>query len=111
MDWPRVSMTVVVRFCAMPCVTIPLVLPLAKARLIDFGGQVEKYPAEEAVCAMVAVMTVVPGCCAVITLVAELMVATAELPVAKLSVPMEEEHSGSVLEPGAQRRVCTPLEL
>ena len=111
MDWPLVSVTVVVRFCETPCVNMPFVLPLAKARVIDFGGQVEKYPADEAVCARVAVMTVVPGCCAVMTLVAESMVATAELPVAKLNVPMEEEHSGSVLEPGAQRRVCAPLEL
>jgi hypothetical protein len=110
--WPRVSVTVVVSSCGTPCVTTPFVLPLASARLIDLGGQVEKYPAEEAVCAMVAVITVVPGCCAVMTLVAELIVATAELPTGKA----ERADGGGALwerigRPGAQRRVCVPLEL
>ncbi len=89
----------------------PFVLPLAKEILIDFGGQVEKYPADEADCAMAAVMTVVPGCSAVMTLFVGLIVATEELPLAKLSVPMELEHSGSVAEPGAQRSVCVPFKL
>ena len=62
MELPCVSVTVVVRFCDTPCVTMPFVLPLARAILIDFGGQVEKYPADEDDCAMVAVITVVPGC-------------------------------------------------
>ena len=83
-----------------PCAMMPFVLPLARAILIDFGGQVEKYPADEDDCAMVAVMTVVPGCSAVMTLVVGLIVATEVLPDRKLSVPMELEHSGSVAEPG-----------
>ena len=52
MSWPLVSVTMVVRFCATPCVTTPvelplagalqLVLPLASAIQMDLGGQVEK---------------------------------------------------------------------
>ena len=51
---------------------------------------------------MVAVMEVVPGCCAVMTLVAELMVATVELPTEKLSVPMEDAQAGTEVTPGAR---------
>jgi hypothetical protein len=45
---------------------VPDVLPLASIIEIDFGGQVEKYPAEEPERATEAVMEVVPGCSAVI---------------------------------------------
>lgn len=45
---------------------VPEVLPLASVNEIDFGGQVEKYPAEEPEPATEAVMVVVPGCAAVI---------------------------------------------
>src|ERR1700722_417419 len=111
MELPSVSVAVVVRFWAAPCAMTPFVLPLANAMLIDFGGQVEKYPADEDDCAMVAVITVVPGCSAVITFFVGSMVAMEPLPVAKLSVPMELEHSGSVADPGAQRSVCVPFKL
>ena len=43
---------------------------------MDFGGQVEKYPAEDPEPATDAVIAVVPGCAAVIRLVALLSVAT-----------------------------------
>jgi hypothetical protein len=45
---------------------VPAVSPLASVTEIDFGGQVEKYPAEELEPATDAVMVVVPGCPAVI---------------------------------------------
>ena len=45
---------------------MPEVLPLARVIEMDFGGQVEKYPAEEPEPATEAVMAVVPGCAAVI---------------------------------------------
>src|SRR5580698_9410761 len=111
MELPSVSIAVVVRFWAAPCAMTPFVLPLAKAMLIDFGGQVEKYPAEEADCAMVAVITVVPGCSAVMIFVVGSMEATPALPLAKLKVPTEFEHSGTVADPGAQRSVCVPFKL
>src|ERR1700722_4361775 len=103
MGLPSVSIAVVVRLCTAPCAMTPLVLPLAKAILIDWGGHVEKYPADDADCAMVAVITVVPGCWAVMIFVVGSMEATVELPLAKVNVPMEFEHSGSVVDPGAQR--------
>ena len=61
-----VSRTVVVKFWVTPWVTVPTVFPLAKVTLIDFGGQVEKYPADELPPATDAVITVVPGWSAVI---------------------------------------------
>ena len=63
------SITVVTRFCCTPCVTVPLVLPFARVTEIDFGGQVEKYPADEPDPATDAVIAVVPGNSAVIWLV------------------------------------------
>ena len=47
---------------------------------MDFGGQVLKYPAEDPEPATDAVIAVVPGCAAVITLVALFSVATEEVP-------------------------------
>ena len=111
MGLPCVSIAVVVRFCTAPCATTPFVPPLAKAMLIDLGGQLEKYPADEDDCAIVAVITVVPGCSAVMIFVVGSMEATAELPLAKLNVPTEFEHSGSVADPGAQISVCVPFKL
>ena len=60
------SMTFVVRFCGTPFVTTPFVVPSARVTLIDFGGHVEKYPAEEPDPAIDALMAVVPGALAVI---------------------------------------------
>ena len=42
MGLPNVSRTVAVRFCETPCVTTPLVAPVASETLTDAGGQVEK---------------------------------------------------------------------
>ena len=44
---------------------------------------------------MVAVMAVVPGCCAVMTLVVASMLATEEVPTLKESVPMDEPQLGT----------------
>src|SRR5579863_1512880 len=83
-----VSSTVVTKFCWTPWVMVPVVAPLAKVTEIDLGGQVEKYPADEPEPAMDAVMTVVPGCSAVISLFRELMEAMAALPTMNWRVPM-----------------------
>ena len=71
-----VSRTVVTRLCVTPWVMVPFVAPFAKVTLIDFGGQVEKKPADEAEPADKTVISVVPGCAAVIWLVSLLMLAT-----------------------------------
>ena len=68
-------MTVVVRSWVTPWVTVPAVEPFASVTLIDAGGQVLKYPAEEPDPAMDAVMIVVPGNSAVIWFVSLLIVA------------------------------------
>ena len=65
---------------------------------------------------MVAVITVVPGCSAVIVgcglaRVPGLMVAIEEDPVEKDGVPMEIEQEGRVADPGAQSGVCVPFRL
>ena len=67
------------RFCVTPWVTVALVVPF-NVTDIDLGGQVVKYPADDPEPATDAVMTVVPGCAAVITLVALFSVATEEVP-------------------------------
>ena len=74
------SITEVTRFCCTPWVTVPLVLPFASVTEIDFGGQVEKYPADEPDPAIEAVITVVPGNSAVIWLVSALIEATEAVP-------------------------------
>ena len=56
---------VVTRFCVMPCVMVPEVLPLARVTAIDAGGHVEKKPADDPDWDIEAVMAVVPGCPAV----------------------------------------------
>jgi hypothetical protein len=60
-----VSVTTVVRFCVVPWVMVPDVVWSARVNEIDFGGQVEKKPAEEPDPATDEVMKVVPGCPAV----------------------------------------------
>src|SRR5580698_471273 len=84
-----VSVTVVTRFCCTPCVTVPLVSPLASVSEMDLGGQVEKYPADEPEPAMEAVMTVVPGCWAVIWFVSESIEAMDALPTLNCNTPIE----------------------
>ena len=63
---------------------------------------------------MVAVMAVVPGCCAVMTLVVALMLATEELPTVKLSVPMDEPQLGTgrsvVATDAAPEQFAVPFE-
>ena len=64
---------------------------------------------------MVAVMAVVPGCCAVMTLVVALMVATEEVPTLKESVPMDEPQlgtgrQGGELRPPFLEQSAVPLE-
>jgi hypothetical protein len=94
---PAVSITVVVRFCGTPCVTVPVVAPFGSVTLIEAGGQVLKYPADEADCAIDAVTTVVPGFNAVIWFDVALIVPTVELPRVKFIVPMVEVHDFSEL--------------
>jgi hypothetical protein len=80
---------------------VPLVSPFAKATEIEAGGQVEKYPADDPEPATDAVMAVVPGMLAVITLVVLSMVAIDWLPTVKERVPMEEVQAGMEVTPGA----------
>ena len=124
------SRTLVVRFCGTPCVTVPFVVPSARVRLIDFGGHVEKYPAEDPEPAIDALMAVVPGALAVIWLAFVLMVATVALPTEKLKKPIDDVQLGIeanvcpggtgqarlgdpevVTEDGAHIRYCWPFEL
>src|SRR6185437_2831429 len=98
--FPFVSRTVVVRFCATPCVTTPEVEPLASVTPIEAGGQVEKYPADDPDPAIDAVIAVVPGCCAVIWLFVALIEATEAVPTVKLKVPIEDSHDGTEVTPG-----------
>jgi hypothetical protein len=89
---------------------MPLVAPFANVTLMDFGGQVEKLPANDDDWAMFAVMVVVPGCSAVIVesglvLVPAAMLATLELLAVKLSVPMEEPQAGTDDTPGGRPAV------
>jgi hypothetical protein len=51
-----------------------------KVTEMDLGGHVLKYPAEDPEPATDAVIVVVPGCAAVMTLVALFSVATEEVP-------------------------------
>src|ERR1700723_606034 len=74
---------------------VPEVAPLAKVTLIEAGGQVEKYPADEAPCPTCAVITVVPGCSAVIWLVSVLIEATAAVPTLYVSEPIVAVQSGT----------------
>jgi hypothetical protein len=57
-----------------------VVLPFARVTEIDFGEQVEKYPAEDPDPAIEAVIAVVPGNSAVIWLVSGLIDAIAAVP-------------------------------
>ncbi len=73
------SITVVTMFCCTPWVTVASVPPFSVTE-IDCGGQVVKYPADDPEPATDAVIAVVPGCCAVITLVVLFRFATLEVP-------------------------------
>jgi len=66
---------------------------------IDFGGQVVKYPADDPDPAIEAEIAVVPGCAAVITLVAAFSVATLPVLTEYESVPIELEHDGTDVTP------------
>jgi hypothetical protein len=92
-----VSVTVVTRFCCTPWVTVPDVWPLASVTEMDLGGQVEKYPASEPEPATDAVMTVVPGCSAVISLVSLSMEAMAAVPTENWSAPIDDGQVGICL--------------
>ena len=86
-------------FCVTPCVTVAFVLPF-KVTEMDLGGQVLKKPADEPDPAIDAVIAVVPGWAAVITLVAAFNVAVAEVPTAYDNVPIELAQTGTELTPG-----------
>src|SRR5580698_3021037 len=94
---PAVSFTVVTRFCCTPWVMVPVVSPLANVTEIDSGGQVEKYPADEPEPAIVAVMSVVPGCSAVIWLFSLLIEAIDAVPTENATGPMELGQTGICL--------------
>ena len=122
MVFPAVSVTTVVRFCVTPLVTVPLVLPFKVTEMV-FGGQVEKYPADDPEPATDAVIAVVPGNAAVIWLVSLLMLATELVPTAKVSTPIAllqlgsdvtpgstpPEHAYVVTDDGAHSSYCTPF--
>jgi hypothetical protein len=92
---------------------------------MDLGGQVLKYPAEDPEPATDAVIVVVPGCAAVITLVALFRVATEAVPTEYVSAPIELEQLGTEVTPGgnppgqeycvtvggAQNSYCVPPEV